>query len=536
MEPLKKWLAIALAIFPGAGVYAQPGSTIVLVPSSASPGTITLAPPPPTTSSTILAPSPTNLVPDARSGFLPRPLFDAIISGRTKGQTMTDTFSLPSGVYTVTAVVKETFLPALEYTIGPQDGFSGVGTEERTIVASVTAKSDMMYLTEKWFNHGGDRSVGDISLEWTPTIPAAVSIATENVPVDLTAQPGAVMVQTVTSTVTTWPMTTAVTWFTTPAVTARGESQPTEPLVRPDVAGVVATPIEYHVIIDESKSDYCTSYKDANTEDICSCTASHKKPMQITAVVPSASVASNMTWWSPATTTLQLTAAHWGTTDPKLTYFPLVSLPGGPPMSLEAPTSNKHIFSKPTCTDEKECYSHCYRHTYHKKASKHRAVKIGAGVGAAVASALLAGLCCAGCCLCLPRLRDRARRRRDPKRKPTVVEPVTHPVTTAAPEVREVPATATTTAHEPVDATGNRGTLGRQAEEGRGRPSVQFDEAPKAAEEKATAVTQEGTEHVEKVVQPTKEAVAPVEAVHDGATGHDIGSLRGRRRMRGEGS
>ncbi|KXT08527.1 hypothetical protein AC579_5416 [Pseudocercospora musae] len=536
MEPLKTWLAIALAISTGTGVSAQPGSTVVLLPNSTGPGNMTLAPAPPTASSTSLPSSPTILVPDARSGFLPTSLFDAIISGRTKGQTLTDTFSLPSGVYTVTAVVKETFLPALEYTIGPQDGVPDVRHEERTIVASVTSKHDHMYLTENWFDHGGDRSVGGISLEWTPTIPAAFSIATENVPVHPTVRPGAITAQIVTSTATEWPLTTAVTWFTTPAVTARGESQLPRPLIEPNVAAVVATPVQYHVIIDESDSDYCTSYKDANTRRICSCTASHKKPMQIAAVVPSSSIMNNVTWWSPFTTTMQLTGAHWGTTDPKLTYYPLISLSDGP-MSLQPPTSNKHIFTKATCTAEEECYSQCYLDTYRKKASKHRAVKVGAGVGAAVGLALLAVLCCAGCCLCLPRLRDRVRRRRDPKRKPTGVEPATAPVTTAAPEVRQVPATAaTTTALEPANATDNKGTLGRQVEEGRGRPSVQFDEAHKATDGKATAVAPPGTEHVEHVVQPSEKAVAPVEAVHDGATGHDIGSLRGRRRMRGEGS
>ncbi|KXT02898.1 hypothetical protein AC578_1847 [Pseudocercospora eumusae] len=534
MQPLKTCLAIALAILAATGVSAQPGSTAVLVLNSTGPGSMALAPAPPTVSPTTLPSSPTILVPDARSGFLPRSLFDAILSGRTKGQTLTDTFSLPSGVYTVTAVVKETFLPALRYTIGPQDGVPGVGPEERTIVASVTSKHDQMYLTENWFDHGGHRSVGGISLEWTPTIPAAFSIATENVPVNRTVQPRTRTAQIVTSTVTEWPMTTAVTWFITPAVTAtaRGESQLPEPLIAPNVAGVVATPVEYHVIIDESDPDYCTSYKDANTRRICSCTASHKKPMQIVEVVPSSSMENNVTWWSPVTTTRQLTGAHWGTTDPKLTYYPPVSLSDGP-MSLQPPTSNKHIFTKATCTDETECYSQCYRQTYHKQANKHRAAMIGAGVGAAVVLALLAALCCAGCCLCLPRLRDRARRRRDSKRKPTVVvEPVT---TTAAPEVREVPATATTTAHEPVAATNNRGTLGRQAEEGRGRPSVQFDDAHKATDGKATAVAPVGTEHVEHAVKPSEKEVAHVEAVHDGATGHDIGSLRGRRRMRGEG-
>ncbi|EME87998.1 uncharacterized protein MYCFIDRAFT_213102 [Pseudocercospora fijiensis CIRAD86] len=533
MEPITKWLAIALAIFPATTVSAQPASTVVLLPNSTGPGGMILAPASPTLSSTTWPSSSTILVQDARSGFLPASLFDAIVSGHTKGQTLTDTLTAASGVFTVTAVVKDTFLPALEYTIGPQKGPSGRNAEERTIVASVTAKHDMMYLTESWYDHGGHRSVGRISLDWTPAIPAPYSTTMENVPVIPTAQPGAITVQIVTSTATAWPMTTPVTAFATPATAPPGALQLTEPRV----SGLVATPIEYHVIINEADSDYCTSYNDANTRRICSCTASHKKPMQITAIVPEPSIANNVTWWVPGTTTMQLSGHHWGTTDPKLTYFPLVNLPDGP-FAIQPPTKNKHFFTKATCTDERECYSQCYRHTYQKRASKHRAVKIGAAVGAAVAAALLAGLCCIGCSLlCLPRLRDRTRRRRDQKGKPTVTEAVTHPVTTTAPEVREVPAAAaaTTAAADPAHPAENKGTLGRQAEEGRGRPAVQFDEAHKAGDEKATAGAPNGTTHVEHVVKPTEPGVAPVEAVHDGATGHDIGSLRGRRRLRGEG-
>ncbi|GIZ39944.1 hypothetical protein CKM354_000330500 [Cercospora kikuchii] len=204
------------------------------------------------------------------------------------------------------------------------------------------------------------------------------------------------------------------------------------------------------------------------------------------------------------------------------------------------PTSqapHKDIQSAPSCSSLEECAEQCAVEE-RKRASSHKKMRIGLLAGFGAALGVLALLTCLCCC----------HRRRKTKREAQDTGAVPPPN----------PATTTVTQTAPGQPAG---TLGRQAEEGRGR--VHFPEGE--AGEKPAAATAVVTDHAgdapKKVVEAPagatekvtaekpaveKAVVAPAEHVetipaHDGAdsrpTGslrHDMGSMRGRKKIRAD--
>ncbi|KAM3419309.1 hypothetical protein BST61_g5244 [Cercospora zeina] len=203
---------------------------------------------------------------------------------------------------------------------------------------------------------------------------------------------------------------------------------------------------------------------------------------------------------------------------------------------------HKDIQPAPLCSTLEECAEKCDAEE-RQRAKRHARINVGLIVGLLAALGVLALLVCLCCC----------HRRRNNKRDT--------PDGAAVPPANPVPTSATQT------VTGQPGgTLGRQAEEGRGRvhfpegegaekaagatavvaehpgdASTKVVETPAAATDKVTAEKPAVEKPaVEKAVVTPAEHVETIPA-HDGAdsrpTGsmrHDMGSMRGRKKMRAD--